>query len=96
MVGNFLTGRLSGTIAPVCLIRRGNWLTLACVAALAASQFAGWMTPPLLFGLMFVVSMGNGLTMPNANAGIVLAMPKAAGAASGIFVVSRRLTRRAR
>jgi DHA1 family bicyclomycin/chloramphenicol resistance-like MFS transporter len=42
------------------------------------------MTPPLLFGLMFVVSMGNGHTMPNANAGIVLAMPKAAGAASGI------------
>ena len=40
--------------------------------------------PLMFFGLIFFVGLGNGITLPNANAGIVNVRPKIAGAASGL------------
>jgi DHA1 family bicyclomycin/chloramphenicol resistance-like MFS transporter len=42
------------------------------------------MSPLTLFGPMFLVGLGNGMTLPNASSGMVSINPKLAGSASGL------------
>ena len=45
---------------------------------------AGFLHPIVLFGPMVLVGMGNGLTLPSANAGMVSVRPHLSGSASGL------------
>jgi DHA1 family bicyclomycin/chloramphenicol resistance-like MFS transporter len=45
---------------------------------------AGVDHPLSLFGPVFFLGLGNGLTLPSANAGIVSVKPHLAGSASGL------------
>lgn len=84
MIGNFLSGRFSKRIGINPMMLAGN--TLASLGlVLALVLFAvGFFHPMSLFGPSFFVGIGNGMTMPNANAGIVSVRPHLAGSASGL------------
>ena len=61
-----------------CVISIGG-IVIQFITALSASLGAIG-----LFGPMFLLGIGNGLTLPNANACIVSVNPKLAGTASGL------------
>lgn len=84
MIGNFLTARFSRRIGINPMMLAGNiFASLGLVLSLVL--FAGGFFHPMsLFGPSFFVGIGNGMTMPNANAGIVSVRPHLAGSASGL------------
>lgn len=84
MTGNFLTGRFSIRFGINILITCGNILALLGVSAIAIFFALGFLHPMALFGPMFFVGIANGLTLPNAMAGLVSVRPDLAGAASGL------------
>ena len=84
MTGNFLSGRYAqrGGINRMMLI---GGIVAAGGSVLSIALFsAGILHPLSLFGPMFFVGLGNGLTLPSANAGIVSVRPQLAGSASGL------------
>ena len=85
MGGNFIASRLSQRLGLRRMILGG--LALQVFGALG--QIAGFalfpqLGPALLFVPQIVISLGNGIMLPNAIAGAVSVVPQAAGAASGI------------
>lgn len=84
MVGNFLAGRYSTNVGINWMMFSGN-----CVSAtgmtFAITLFALELYQPLsFFGPMFLIGIGNGMALPNANAGIVSVRPQLAGSAAGL------------
>ena len=84
ILGNFITGRFSVRFGIGIMITVGNILALIGVSAIAILFALGFFHPLSLFAPMFVIGMGNGLTLPNAIAGAVSVRPDLAGAASGL------------
>lgn len=84
MLGNFLTGRLSRSVAIGKIALAGRWL--ACFGpALGLGLFAfGFASPYVMFGCILFVGLGNGLTLPAVNAGVMSVAPHLAGSASGL------------
>lgn len=83
-LGNFLSGRYSVRFGTIKMIVMGNYsmavgLTVQAVAVLTGIGGAtGFFVPYLLVG------MGNGLVLPNSNAGMLSVRPHLAGSASGL------------
>jgi DHA1 family bicyclomycin/chloramphenicol resistance-like MFS transporter len=84
VVGNFITGRLARRIGPVPMIMWGNVITLAALVGAVVLGVAGVVHPLSLFGPLFLVGVGNGLSLPNCVAGAVSVRPQLAGSASGL------------
>ena len=84
MLGNFLSGRYARQFGINSMMLAGNVVaTLGMLVSLAL--FLSGLTHPLcLFGPAALVGVGNGLTLPSANAGIVSVRPHLAGSASGL------------
>ena len=62
-----------------------NGSTLSIIIALSLGLFAVGIDHALaLFGPMVLLGVGNGMTLPSANAGIVSVRPHLAGSASGL------------
>lgn len=84
MFGNFLSGRYAGRIGINRMMLSGN-VVAAAGMLLAIILFGTGVHHPLsLFGPVFFTGVGNGLTLPSANAGIVSVKPQLAGSASGL------------
>jgi MFS transporter, DHA1 family, multidrug resistance protein len=84
MLGNLFSGRLSNRIGINHMMLAGN-LIAASGMVLAMMLFAlGYYHALSLFGPAFFTGVGNGITLPNANAGIVSVKPHLAGSASGL------------
>lgn len=84
MIGNFLSGRYSGRIGLDHMMLAGSLVT-ATGALIALGLFSiGAKHALALFGPMVLIGMGNGMMLPNANAGIVSVRPQLAGSASGV------------
>lgn len=84
MVGNFLSGRYSRRVGVDAMMLAGS-IVAVLGTALALAMFAAGHNHALsLFGPVALVGVGNGLTLPNANAGIVGVRPHLAGSASGL------------
>ncbi len=84
LVGNFLSGRFSGRVGVNRMMLAGGAIAAAGVV-LSLSLFAMGLHHPLsLFGPALFLGIGNGITLPNANAGIVSVRPDLAGSASGL------------
>ncbi len=84
MAGNFLSGRFSRRVGLNTMMLAG---CIAAVIGMIASFIlfgAGYYHPLSLFGPTVLVGLGNGMTLPNANAGIVSVRPHLAGSASGL------------
>ena len=83
--GNFLTGRFAARLGTVRMVLAGVLVQLIGLAVLCALSVVGVMSAGIFFGLIaLAVGIGNGLTMPNASAGMMSVRPELAGSASGL------------
>jgi len=84
MFGNFLSGRFAQRAGMNKMMMIGGAVA-ATGSALSLLLFElGFLHALSLFGPMMLVGMGNGLTLPSANAGMVSVRPQLAGSASGL------------
>ncbi len=84
MGGNFLSGRFAVALGINKMMLMGN---IAAVVGILLSIFLlidGSKNSLLFFIPLILLGIGNGMTLPNANAGIVSVHPSLAGAASGL------------
>jgi DHA1 family bicyclomycin/chloramphenicol resistance-like MFS transporter len=84
LFGNFLTGRFSTKVGVYNLMLWGCLISLIGPAIHIVTLANIEIGAIGLFGPMFFVGLGNGLTLPNAVAGIVSGNPRIAGSASGL------------
>lgn len=84
MYGNFLSGRHSKRIGIEPMMMWGG--IVASVGVLIALFLMTSFIPHALylFGPMALIGVGNGMALPNANAGAVSVRPELAGSASGL------------
>ncbi len=83
-LGNYITTRTSSIMSPPHLILCGNIVASIGLATSVFIYYIGLDTPLLFFGFVTFVGLGNGMSLPSANAGVVSARPKLAGSASGL------------
>ncbi len=84
MLGNFISGRYSERIGIEPMMFGGSVFgTLGTVMTIVLMTY---FTPnaAYLFVPMMLVGLGNGMTLPNANAGALSVRPELAGSASGL------------
>ncbi|MDO6963212.1 multidrug effflux MFS transporter [Rhizobium alvei] len=84
MVGNFISGRYSTRLGAVNLMNAGAIVSASGAIVPMLLFWAGWQVPTAFFAPMLLVGLGNGMTLPSANAGMVSVAPHLAGAASGL------------
>ena len=84
MFGNFITGRFSTQIGINRMVLGGALITAASVAAGMLAFAFGLGSAPVFFGAMVFMGIGNGMVLPNANAGMLSVRPQLAGSASGL------------
>lgn len=82
--GNYSSGRWSVRFGMDRMVLAGTLVTSVGIGLLAALTVAGFGSPPLFFGLVATVGLGNGMVLPNANAGMLSVRPELAGTASGL------------
>ena len=84
MIGNFISGRFSGRIGNNPMMLMGNLFGVFGVITALTLLWLGYFHAATTFGPIFFVGFGNGMTLPNANAGQVSVRPHLAGSASGL------------
>jgi DHA1 family bicyclomycin/chloramphenicol resistance-like MFS transporter len=82
--GNFFAGRYSVRIGMNRMILIGCVVTTLGMALLALLTLLGLSGPTVFFGLTIFMGIGNGVCLPNANAGMLSVRPDLAGTASGL------------
>ncbi|MFM7654225.1 MAG: multidrug effflux MFS transporter [Paracoccaceae bacterium] len=84
LIGNFLAGRYSVRMGLNRMVLLGTLTTTAGLGVLTLLTLAGLSGPIVFFALTVPMGIGNGLALPNANAGILSVRPELAGTASGL------------
>jgi len=84
MGGNFLAGRYSNVIGMNRMMLFGSIVAVFGMLLVVVLWSVGLQHPLSLFGSIMFVGIGNGMTLPNANAGIISVRPHLAGSASGL------------
>ncbi len=84
LIGNFLAGRFSVRVGMNRMVLWGTLTTTVGLSVLALFTVAGLSGPVVFFALTVPMGIGNGLCLPNANAGILSVRPDLAGTASGL------------
>lgn len=82
--GNFISGRFSARIGVNRMVMLG---TLINCMGILLSMLVFWLglgSEWTFFGFMTFVGLGNGMTIPNATAGMLSVRPHLAGTASGL------------
>jgi len=84
LVGNFFSGRYSMRLGINRMILIGT--IVPCIGLLFSLTLfgTGHGSASVFFGFMTIVGLGNGLVMPNANAGMLSVRPHLAGSAAGL------------
>lgn len=82
--GNFVAGRFSVRVGMNRKVFIGALVTVTGLATLAVLTLAGVHSAYVFFGFTTFVGFGNGMTLPNANAGMLSIKPELAGTASGL------------
>jgi len=84
LVGAAISARKARRLGMAVMLASGRAVSVTAVA-LALAVFAAGVSHPLaLFGLTLFVGLGNGLTLPAANAGTMSVRPELAGTAAGL------------
>ena len=84
VVGSFISGKFSERFGIHFMLLQGSWIT---ALGLLLSLFIFWLgfgSALVFFGCMILAGVGNGMVLPNANAGLLSVRPSLAGSASGI------------
>jgi len=84
LIGNFISGRYSVRLGVNRMVLVGSVVATVGLAALAMVTLLGWNYPWLFFALVIPLGLGNGIMLPNANAGMLSVRPHLAGSASGL------------
>lgn len=84
MVGNFFAGRYTLRLGLNKMMTLGTVITTLGLLILAVLTYLGFSSPTIFFIAAGSIGLGNGMSMPNANAGVVSARPDLAGSASGL------------
>ena len=84
MFGNFLSGRFSKVWGMNWMMMAGTVVGVAGMLAATVLYPIMPMNPLWLFLPAAIVGVGNGMTLPSANTGIVSVRPHLAGSASGL------------
>lgn len=84
MAGNYVSRRYGGHLGIYRTIDIGSRISLAGIALTLALQLAGLRHPLFLFIPIAIAIFGNGITLPNAQAGAINEFPRNAGSASGL------------
>ena len=82
--GNFLSGRFTIRFGIDAMILWGLWIIFFGLSLSMVCSYVGYGTVETFFGFMIFVGLGNGLTIPNATAGMLSVRPHLAGTASGL------------
>jgi len=82
--GNFLAGRFSVRVGLNRMVLAGSLITSGGLVLLLLVTLLGVHSPLVFFGFTAFVGLGNGITLPNANAGMLSIRPELAGTASGL------------
>ncbi|ERL98349.1 drug resistance transporter, Bcr/CflA subfamily [Rhodobacteraceae bacterium HIMB11] len=82
--GNFIAGRYSKSIGIDLMVLYGLVLALFGMSLSFAISALGYGSAFSFFGFMTFVGLGNGMSIPNATAGMLAIKPELAGTASGL------------
>ena len=83
-LGSFLSGRYAKRFPLTTMMLSGRIVACAGLTMGLVLFLAGFVHELSLFGATVFVGLGNGLTMPSCNAGVLSVRPKLAGSASGL------------
>lgn len=83
-VGNFVAGRYSARIGMNRMTLWGLIITAAATGLSMIISLVGAQSAMVFFALMVPLGVGNGMTIPNATAGMLSVRPHLAGTASGL------------
>ena len=84
MIGNIVSTRMARHWGIVRLMVVGRWCAVLGPVMAIAAIAAGLNHPAVMFAGVIGVGLGNGLTLPGANAGGMSVAPRLAGSASGL------------
>ena len=84
MIGNYVSGRYSVRLGINRMMITGALLVTFGLSISLILLLSGATHPLAFFGLTSFVGLGNGMVMPNANAGLLSVRPHLAGSASGL------------
>lgn len=84
MIGSFLSGRYSARLGNMRMIFIGGAVATSGIVISLLLFLAGVDHLLSFFAPTILLGLGNGMTLPNANAGIVSVRPELAGSASGL------------
>ncbi len=85
-IGTFITSRLTHRFRIDSMVWFGSAFTAIAVVGQSIFILSGNLTPLLIFVPGFLVTFGQGLALPNAQAGAIRVDPSLAGTASGLGV----------
>ncbi|MDS9468662.1 multidrug effflux MFS transporter [Paracoccus sp. MBLB3053] len=83
-LGNFLSARFSLRIGMNRMILAGSIICTVSLSIALMIDMAGGQSPLVFFGSVAFMGLGNGMLLPNANAGMMSVRPELAGTASGL------------
>ncbi|MDU8913249.1 multidrug effflux MFS transporter [Aestuariicoccus sp. MJ-SS9] len=83
-LGNWASGRFSARIGVNTMVFWGSIINAAGIGASMLVFWSGHGSVLTFFGFMCFVGLGNGMTIPNATAGMLSVRPHLAGTASGL------------
>ncbi len=84
LVGNFLSGKYSMRIGINRMIFFGTLVPSAGLIGSITLFYMGFGSAAVFFSFMAIIGLGNGMVMPNANAGMLGVRPQLAGSAAGL------------
>ncbi|QCI97674.1 multidrug effflux MFS transporter [Agrobacterium larrymoorei] len=84
MLGNFVSGRYSSRIGIPTMMLAGNLIAFAGIVIAFVLPHFDLNSHYEFFVPLALIGVGNGVTLPSANAGMVSVQPHLAGSASGL------------
>ncbi|MCA8868399.1 MAG: multidrug effflux MFS transporter [Rhodobacteraceae bacterium] len=84
LCGNYFSGRFSVRFGINRMMLYGSIISLAGLCLSFVVLLAGATHPLAFFGFTIAVGLGNGMVLPNSNAGMLSVRPHLAGTASGL------------
>lgn len=84
LIGNGISGRYSVQVGVNRMVLLGALLTVTGMALLLMFDLMNFNHPIVFFGFMVFIGLGNGILLPNANAGMLSVRPDLAGSAAGL------------
>lgn len=84
MLGNFISGRYASQIGITRMMLSGNVIAIIGIVTAIVLIYAGAESAYAFFVPLSLIGVGNGVTLPSANAGMVSVQPHLAGSASGL------------